>query len=48
MATTQQDSPAPHQGEVAELDVPTFFVSSLNLSATSNEVVLVDAESFPT
>ena len=28
MATTQQDSPAPHPAEVAELGVPTFFVSS--------------------
>jgi hypothetical protein len=44
----QQDSPAPHPAEVAELGVPTFFVSSLNLSATSNEVVLVDNELCPT
>jgi hypothetical protein len=48
MATTQQDSPAPHPAEVAELGVPTFFVSSFNLSATSNEVVLVGNELFPT
>src|ERR1700719_758032 len=48
MTTTQQDSPAPHPPEVAELGVPTFFVSSFNLSATSNEVVLVGNELFPT
>jgi len=34
--------------EVAELGVATFFVSSFNLSATSNEVVLVGNELFPT
>ena len=45
MATTQQDSPPPHP---AELDGPAFFVSSFNLSATSNEVVLVGNELFPT
>jgi hypothetical protein len=28
--------------------VPTFFVSSFNLSATSNEVVLIGNELFPT
>jgi hypothetical protein len=28
MAATQQSSPAPHPTEVAELGVPTFFVSS--------------------
>jgi hypothetical protein len=38
----------PHPAEVAELDVPAFFVSSFNLSATSNEVVLVGNELFPT
>jgi hypothetical protein len=47
MALTQQGSPAPHPAEVAELGVPTFFVSSFNLSATSNEVVLVGNELFP-
>ena len=48
MAATQQDSPASHPAEVAELGVPAFFVSSFNLSATSNEVVLVGNELFPT
>ena len=38
----------PHPAEVAELGVPGFFVSSFNLSATSNEVVLVGNELFPT
>ena len=48
MAGSQQDPSAPHPGEVAELGAPTFFVSSFNLSATSNEVVLVGNELFPT
>ena len=48
MAITQQGSPAPQPAEVAELDVPAFFVSGFNLSATSNEVVLVGNELFPT
>jgi hypothetical protein len=48
MALTQQGSPAPHPADLAELGVPTFFVSSFNLSATSNEVVLVGNELFPT
>src|SRR5271154_5541247 len=47
MAATEQGSPAPHPAEVAETGVPTFFVSSFNLSATSNEVVLVGNELFP-
>jgi hypothetical protein len=46
--TSQQDPSAPHPIEVAEIGVPTFFVSSFNLSATSNEVVLVGNELFPT
>jgi hypothetical protein len=44
---SQQDPSAPHPAEVAETGVPTFFVSSFNLSATSNEVVLVGNELFP-
>lgn len=48
MAAQQQDPAAPHPVEVAELGVPTFYVSSFNLSATSNEVVLVGNELFPT
>ena len=48
MALTQQGSPTPHPADLAELGVPTFFVSSFNLSATSNEVVLVGNELFPT
>ncbi|MGC1887449.1 MAG: hypothetical protein WA709_15350 [Stellaceae bacterium] len=48
MSGTRQNPPAPHSAEVAELDVPAFFVSSFNLSATSNEVVLVGNELFPT
>jgi hypothetical protein len=45
---SQQDPSAPHSAEVAELGAATFFVSSFNLSATSNEVVLVGNELFPT
>lgn len=48
MAEHQQDASAPHLAEIAELGVPTFYVSSFNLSATSNEVVLVGNELFPT
>jgi hypothetical protein len=48
VAASQQDSSAPHPVEIADLGVPTFFVSSFNLSATSNEVVLVGNELFPT
>jgi hypothetical protein len=48
VTASQQDPSAPHSAEVAELGVPTFFVSSFNLSATSNEVVLVGNELFPT
>jgi hypothetical protein len=48
MAASQQDVPTPHLAEVVETGVPTFFVSSFNLSATSNEVVLVGNELFPT
>jgi hypothetical protein len=43
-----QEPSAPHPVEIAELGVPTFFVSSFNLSAPSNEVVLVGNELFPT
>src|SRR5271156_790803 len=45
MAATEQGSPAMRPAEGA---VPAFFVSSFNLSATSNEVVLVGNELFPT
>jgi hypothetical protein len=45
MAATQQDLSAPHP---ADLDAPAFFVSSFNLSATSNELVLVGNELFRT
>jgi hypothetical protein len=48
VAEFRQDPSAPHPVEVAELGVPIFFVSSFNLSATSNEVVLVGNELFPT
>ena len=48
MAATQQGSPAPHPAEADELGVAAFFVSSFNLSATSNDLVLVGNELFPT
>jgi hypothetical protein len=48
MAEQQQDLSAAHPVETAELAVPTFYVSSFNLSATSNEVVLVGNELYPT
>jgi len=48
VAASQQDPSAPHPVEVAELGVPAFFGSSFNLSATSNEVVLVGNELLPT
>ena len=48
MAEQRQNPSTPRPVEVAELGVPTFFVSSFNLSATSNEVVLMGNELFPT
>jgi hypothetical protein len=48
MAATQQAPTAAHPAEAAEAGVPTSFVSSFNLSAISNEVVLVGNELFPT
>jgi hypothetical protein len=48
MAEQRQNPSTPHAVEVAELGVPTFHVSSFNLSATSNEVVLMGNELFPT
>jgi hypothetical protein len=47
MATLHQDPPAMPAVEAPEHGVPTFFVSSFNLSATSNEVVLVGNELVP-
>jgi hypothetical protein len=41
MSDQQQISPA-------DGDVPAFYVSSFNLSATSNEVVLIGNELYPT
>src|SRR3984893_10268614 len=48
MAAQEQDAAAPHPVEIVESGVPTFYVSSFNLSATSNEVVLIGNELFPT
>ena len=39
---------APHPADAAEAGVPTFFVSSFNLSAASNEVVPVGNDLLPT
>jgi len=45
MAAPPSETPA---ADTAELDLPTFFVSSFNLSASSNEVVLVGNQLVPT
>jgi hypothetical protein len=44
----QPSKTRPHRTRPRSLGVPAFFVSSFNLSATSNEVVLVGNELFPT
>jgi hypothetical protein len=47
MAEQQQTTPAAQLIEFVESGVPTFDVSSFNLSATSNEVVLIGNELYP-
>jgi hypothetical protein len=48
MAAQEQDAAAPHPVEIVESGMPAFYVSSFNLSTTSNEVVLIGNELFPT
>jgi hypothetical protein len=48
MAAQEQDRLARHPVEIVDPGIPTFYVSSFNLSATSNEVVLIGNELFPT
>jgi hypothetical protein len=47
MAEQHQTAPAARLIETVEPEVPTFYVSSFNLSATSNEVVLIGNELYP-
>jgi hypothetical protein len=48
MVAQDQNAASSQPVKIPELGVPNFYVSSFNLSATSNEVVLVGNELFPT
>ena len=44
----EHEHPAPTVADIGKAEVPTFHVSSFNVSATSNEVVVVGSEVYPT
>ena len=48
MADPQHVAPAPTAAEAGKAAVPAFYVSSFNVSATSNEVVVIGSEVNPT
>jgi len=47
MAESQKATSTPAIGEPTQTGVPAFYVSSFNVSATSNEAVVIGSEVYP-